>query len=972
MNIPFADNIDNTLENDQRVILRALITAPGQIEITARYDFNPEVAVFELYRWNYTHTETDSTSELTWLENPVVVVKDNIAFIQISDWKDDVNYVLKYQDEWINAYLSPTIGGVLDTHFNAEEITDFGVRIENNTAIFKVWSPPATDIEILLFDTSQQPLKTDKRLWMQKGENGVFTIILSADILKIANSFDGLFYQYRVYAYGKSTTSVDPCCFSMASFNPGSEDKIGKSAIVDLLNPKATPVDFHKNYSNAQFVANQNDLVAYEIHIRDFTSEPNVVNSNIAGTFLGAIEKVNYLKYLGITHVQLLPVMNFYTVHENDRSFSNSKSKSPNYNWGYDTHHFFALEGWYSTNANDPYSRIFEFKKLVQSLHDQGVGVIMDVVFNHTYLLETFDNIAPGCYFRYFEDYSVSSHTGAGFTLESRRKMVRKLIIDSLTFFVTHYHIDGFRFDLMGFMDHETISLIREKVGTAYNPSDKNELFLQGEGWLFSDLDVSASASGVNAATTKINYSTIENDIGIFNDVARDSISGNLHEKGFINGDYSQIDKVASVIVGGLKGFNPGAVTYNNSTYRNPYHLFANNPHNCLNFLSVHDGFTLWDKINLHCYDVKGFYRARLMRFASSILFTSQGKIILHGGDELLRTKPLADFDKESHRAFSSKWINIEEDASQFHENSYASSDFTNMIRWSRMNNQYAPIARRMVDYYKGLILMRRAIPAFRLNHRKSVLDSLKFIPSSPDIKNYIPSVYSDFKDVNLKEFTIHFIHGPIQKRLFLVGEVHEKSIGVNPLNNPFFVDFDQNGTGKITFYPSQILHFNLGEWGDGISLNFKLVSTPGAWDFLQSAYTKSGNNVVMIQGVSAIGEALVDLAIQNHWVGITPVKEETWIAYSIDNLSENEIAKDIPRTDFKQIIVAHNASDVDAHIFIDLIDSPEDWSVILDTNNAGISKLTYSKNPTNGETDVIIGENKIVVPYKSSVVIAR
>lgn len=969
---PFLNAFQNELYHCENNVLKyAFLLKPGVVEVVFIKEDEFEGDSFELLRWDYSNGNP-AQFEMKFVEFPSFEKVEHKILVHISNWDDGLNYVLKCKNEWVNVSLNPQIGGILDTYFHADGVNDFGVRISKNSAKFKVWSPPAAMVEILLFDKQQQLIPTKQPLWMKKVKSGVFSVELSTDILPSLESFNGLFYQYRVFAYGKSTVGVDPYCFSMASFNPNSDDKIGKSAIVDMDDLQALPEGFQKNYSNGKFMANFTDLIAYEAHIRDFTIQPNMVKSEIAGTFLGAIEKIDYLKSLGITHLQLLPVMNFYSVNELDRSFSDSKSRIQNYNWGYDPHHYFSLEGWFSKDANNPYGRIIEFRELAQKLHNHGIGVILDVVYNHTFLPDVFENIAPGCYYRLNDDYFISIHTGAGFTVESRRLMVRKLIIDSLTFFVNEYHVDGFRFDLMGFMDHEIMSLIRKKVGIAYNPADVDELILHGEAWVFSDLDISPKSNGINAATTKINYPKEKLNLGFFNDVARDSFSGNSHKIGYINGDFSQIDKVASAIVGGLKGVNPGAVSFNNSNFRAPYHSFANEPQNCLNFLSVHDGLTLWDKINLQCFDVSGFERARLMKLASAMLFTSQGKIILHGGDELLRTKPLAEFDKERQRAFTSKFVNEEEDVWYFHENSYASSDFTNMIRWSRLNNRYAPIARQMVDYYKGLIQMRRAIPALRFNLKSSVFDSFKFIPSSPEIAQIIPSVFADFKDEKLTNLTLRFILGPAKTRLYLAGEVHDEVSGLNPLQNDFFVDFDKNGAGVITFNKEQISKFDIGGWGDGISLNFKLVATPGKWDFLQGAYSEAGNNVVMIQGISAKGEAVIDLGIKNHWVGITPTQNEPWIAYSIDNLSENKVGFGIQKANFKQVIVIHNASDSHSFVFSKLIQNPDEWCVILDSMNAGITPLPYNSTPKKGETDVLIQKGVVAVPHKSSAVIAR
>jgi len=962
----------NLYRNKNQVLLHAFLVAPSTIEITLLDEKPSQNRDIEFWCWDYINQDEFGNFEKVFIEKFELPQSNTKITIQISRWDFNRNYIIKYNDEWATVFIDPTLGGILDTHFIALDEQNFGVHTINNTAFFSVWSPPAAKIELLLFDKNQNKIETQSPLLMQKSDCGVFNISVSSDVLPQANSFDGLFYQYLVFAYGKATLAVDPYCFSMTSFDPNGIDKIGKGAIVSMNNAQSLPENFTKNYSNSQFMANETDLIAYEIHVRDFTIQPGTVKPEIAGTFVGAISKIEHLKQLGITHVQLLPVMNFYTVNENIRSYSNSDALQSNYNWGYDPHHYFSLEGWFSTDAKNPYSRIIEFRELIKSLHNNRIGAIMDIVFNHTYLIETFENIAPGCYYRLTPNLNVSDQTGAGFTLECRRKMVRKLIIDSLKFFVKEYHIDGFRFDLMGFMDHETIRMIRKEVGMVYNPNNPNELILHGEAWVFSDLDTSQKSTDQYAATTKINYPWENLNLGIFNDISRDSFGGTPHKKGFIDGNCEEINQVATAIIGGIKEFNPGPVSFNDSVFRNPYNLYTKHPSNCLNFLSIHDGMTLWDKINLHCFDPSGYERARLMRFASAMLFTSQGKIILHGGDELLRTKPLSKIDREQHRAFTSPQTNEEEGTSYFHENTYCSNDFTNMIRWSRLNNQFAPIARQMVDYYKGLILMRRAIPALRLNNAENIKKSLQFISSSPFIKSIIPSVYSHFQDENLENLTLKFINGTPNQRCFLIGEIHPKGTEINPIYNPFEIQFCTTGTGEISFTKSQIEQFDIGKWGDGISLNLKLVFTAGNWESPQQSYTPDGKNVIMIQGVPEDGIVTIDLGVKNHWIGITPNLALPWIAYLIDNTIEYKVASHIQKTNFKQIMVVHNTADVVSEVPVDILDDPSEWYVILDANHAGIKPLEYAPNPMRGETDVLILKGKVLVPAKSSAVLAR
>ena len=786
----------NIFNNEQNTILKtAFIINPNLVRITLKNSEIINQGDLEIWEWDYGNFNIESNT-YNWINKQTPDFQQNNyeIFINFEQIDFNKNYIIAFKDEWLNIFLDPAIGGIIDTVFDANSQKDFGVKLNDDYAVFKVWSPPAARIDVIFYDENQNQISVDKTFSMIKDKQGVFSLMINSLDVENSESLEGLFYQYKVFAYGKAKLALDPYSFSMAAFNPNGDDKIGKSAIVSMKSGKSLPTNFRHSFSNSSIMANDVDLIAYELHIRDFTSQVGVVKHELSGTFVGATKKINYLKQLGITHVQLMPVMNFYTINETNRTFSNSEATNSNYNWGYDPHNYFSLEGWFSTDATNPYKRIIEFKELVNELHKNNIGVILDVVYNHTYIVETYENIAPTCYYRYNSEMKISGHSGAGPSLETRHSMVRKLIIDSLKHFVTEYHIDGFRFDLMGFIDHETMKLIRKEVGKVYNPNNINELILHGEAWIFSDLDTSENTTDINAATTKINYPKENINLAFFNDTSRDSYAGKNENRGFVQGNFLEIDRVVSAIVGGIKTYKTDNLTIHKDVFYNNYNLFAEYPSSCLNYLSIHDGLTLWDKINLSWQDSTGFERARLMRLASAMLFTSQGKIILHGGDELLRTKPLSKFDKERNRALTSQFVNEEENSCYFHENSYCSNDYTNMFRWDRMNNQYAPIVRNMIEYYKGLILMRRSISALRMNLTKNICNGLKFISISNNnciaylIDNTLENEYG--KGINKTYFS----------KIFVAHNASESScmIDIPKINNneEWSVILDSNNSG--------------------------------------------------------------------------------------------------------------------------------------------------------------------------------
>ncbi|MDD3876686.1 MAG: alpha-amylase family glycosyl hydrolase [Bacteroidales bacterium] len=951
----------------------AFITAPDRLEISLSVSLPADVQI-SLKTYNYdSYNQQTGQYDMLVIEMPEYIQDGDRIIIENYQFDLTKNYVLDINGINNNIYLSPEIGGIIDTYFDATDEMDLGLSYSGSNAKIKVWSPPAGRIDLLMFDRNQNPLVPKNELRFKNKGKGIWEIEVKPENFNNITSLDGLFYQFKVFTYGKARLALDPYAKSMAAFDTTGTDKIGKAAIVNMNSQKAKPVRFVNNYSNARSMANEVDMIAYEVHVRDFTIQPGLLEDNISGTFKGFIQKTDYLKSLGITHVQMLPVSNFYTVDENDRTYKGSNDSQGNYNWGYDPHNYFSLEGWYSTNANDPYIRIREYRELIQSLHDKNIGIIMDVVYNHCYIVETFENVAPGCYLRYDDNLNISGTTGAGPSIECRHKMVKKLMIESLVHFVKEYHVDGFRFDLMGFHDHETMVDIRNTVGAAYNVNNPYELILQGEAWLFSDIDTDVNATGINAATTKLNYPRQGEKIGFFNDSSRDSYAGRQQKNGFVQGDYKNFSKVASGIVGGLMGYDAGNSIINTPDFNDPYNLFADSPSSCLNYLTIHDGFTLWDKLNLSIKDPGKNKRAKIMRLASAMLFTSQGKVILHGGDEILRTKPLSGIDKESHRAHTSPETDEEEGTLYFHENTYCSNDYTNMIRWDRLENEFYEQANGMLSYYKGLIQMRRQLPCLRYKNAESIKNGLVFL--NKERVDSLSSSYSGFNDERLTSLEINFTNGPVSQRYFIAGEVYPRESEPNDAGaDMYYVDFDAHGNGSIRFSKAQISLFDLNKWGEAGSLNIKLVKTPGQWDSPMNAYTEMGNNVINPNGINLQQQVFFDLSVKDCVAGTSNFEAPQYLAYHLDNTLENEYATGIRSTLYSELIVVHNASADVLVLETTYIENPAEWVVILDSYNAGTKALTFSPVPTTqtGKTNVLIESHKLSIPSHSAAVIAK
>ncbi|PID87768.1 MAG: hypothetical protein CSB06_03795 [Bacteroidia bacterium] len=879
-----------------------------------------------------------------------IEIKNKREYILKSTFIPPFIYYISFMEDVIDVIISSEVNGVIDEVFYFPGMK-LGVERSLNYITVRFWCPTAGKVELLLFDKYQRPLEHSYPTQLKLKEHGYWVLKLP---IPITNQ-DIIYYQYRISTGTKIYIALDPYAISMAPFDPTLYgDNIGKGLLSDIDNicnskliikllaqkgyhnidsiPNdfsfsgednhnyylAVPENFKKSYSNAQYIQSTADIIAYELNIRDFTIEPGTISEDKSGTFLGLIEKIPYLKQLGITHVQLMPVNKAYTQKEMNRSYSGKDTKKSFYNWGYDPLNFFTLEGRYSTSPEIPHCRIKEFRMMIQALHDAGIGIILDVVLNHTFALHTLEYAAPGCWLRSEKSGYISDKTGAGFTIESRRKQVRSFIIDVLCFYIEKYHIDGFRFDLMSFLDKETLIEIRKQAGKCYNPDNIYELILQGEAWNFTDIPE-------EEAITKNDLIYGEN-IGYFNDSFRDSVAGNIPVHGFIQGNTYYTPVLASAITGGLYNYD-GFIPFRKNIFYDSYHSFASSPEECLNYISIHDGLTLWDKINLSIKDDTKKIRLQYIKFAYAILLTSQGRVILQSGDEILRTKPLASFDKEKHRAITSDRIDKEEDTVYFHENSYQSPDYTNQIRWSRLNNEYQTFSHSLLNYVQELIKIRKKYTAFHLPDAQSIQKSLQFL--SPEYTSGSQKQIHTFHSTYLTGFTIEFIHAPKNSVYYLTGEIHKKE--ANPKTNPYRIAFDAEGKGSITFTSEDIKNFDLKKWDKSRNLNFKLVHTSGEWDSSPLSYTSSGHNSISPECISPTGKITIDLS-----------KTDDKHIYNDTTANTRYIAYILTMTDYT-LYVIHNTQDTNFILPLDR-DIPEGkYKILIDRDQANITGIKKS-----------------------------
>ena len=490
----------------------------------------------------------------------------------------------------------------------------------------------------------------------------------------IPGDLKGLFYTFQMQT-GKKAMQETPGVFAKAVAVNGR-----RAAIVDMgeTNPEGWDND------RRPLTKSPVDLVIYEMHHRDFSISPTSGLKN-KGKFLALTEPkaVYYLKNLGVNAVHLLPSFDYASVDE-------SKPDVPQYNWGYDPLNYNVPEGSYSTDASCPVARIREFKQMVQALHKAGIRVILDVVYNHTFNIEesNFNLTYPGYYFRTTADGKISDGSGCGNETASEKPLMRQFMIESVLYWAKEYHIDGFRFDLMGIHDIETMNLIRK----ALDEVDPN-IYMYGEGW-----SAGTCAYPVEKLAMKANTRQLDR-IGAFCDDMRDAIRGPFnddHKAAFLGAIPGNEESIRFGIAGCIDHpqIDMSKVNYSKAPW-------ANSPAQMISYISCHDDMCVVDRLKASIPGITTDELIRLDLLGQTMVFTSQGVPFIYAGEEVLRDK------KGVH-------------------NSYKSPDSINAIDWT--NKDRYP---QVFDYYRGLMELRRNHPAFRMADASMVRQHLEFIPTS-------------------------------------------------------------------------------------------------------------------------------------------------------------------------------------------------------------------------------------------------
>lgn len=549
--------------------------------------------------------------------------------------------------------------------------SDLGLSYQGKKTVVKIWAPKAAAVKLRLYKDGDGGAAIET-INLQKSELGTWKTRVNRDIIN-------LYYTFQVLENGKWLLE-SPDIYAKAV---GVNGKRGMIVNITATNP------LNWAHDKKPVLKNFTDIILYELHIRDI-SISKLSGINHKGKFLGLAETgtkspdgaktgLDHLTELGITHVHLLPSFDFNSIDE-------TKPALNKYNWGYDPQNYNVPEGSYSSNPYDGNVRIREFKQMVQALHTKGIGVILDVVYNHTSnLASNFNQFAPFYFYRQKANGDYSDATGCGNETASEKAMMRKYMIASVVWWAKEYHLDGFRFDLMGVHDMETMNQISDTLHKI-DPA----IFIYGEGWTAGESPLPEAQRAVKKNTYLLHQ------VAAFSDDIRDGLRGpfsDVKEKGFISGKEGTAESVKFGIAASTR--HP-QIDYNKVNYSKA--PWAAEPYQAITYVSCHDDNTLFDRLAI---DNPGASEADLIKMdklAQAIVLTSQGVAFLHAGEEMLRTK-------------------------QGIANSFESPDSINEIDWSRKTKY-----RQVFNYYQSLVALRKHHPAFRMPSTKMIQEHLKFI----------------------------------------------------------------------------------------------------------------------------------------------------------------------------------------------------------------------------------------------------
>lgn len=635
---------------------------------SASYDLDEKVVKAEIV-----NAPEDVTDAFT-----ITGVEGEVAIKEVTGTNGSYEISLEEELDTLKAYQIEFNGNTYDivmpVIYSTEEFEskytytgdDLGAIWTENATTFRVWAPTAEAVSVNLYaGGSEANNNLIESIEMKADVNGTWVVTKDGDL-------NGTFYTYTVTINGEKTEACDP--YAKATGVNGK-----RAMVIDL---DSTDPEGWEDDTNPNADLSITDAVIYELHIRDLGTDENSGIENV-GKFLSLTEHgtttpngektgIDYIKDLGITHLHILPMYDYGSINE--------MASSDAFNWGYDPVNYNVPEGSYATDPYDGAVRVSEAKQMVQSLHNDGISVVMDVVYNHVYSGDEycFNKIVPGYFSRISDTGNYSSGSGCGNDTASERSMVKKYIVDSVLYWATEYHIDGFRFDLVGLIDTETINEIIEEVHKV-----RPDVIFYGEGWT---LDTEVTKEGYSM-TTQTNSQLVP-EFSFFNDTIRDGLKGSVFDNTDI-GYVSGADGYTSVIQEAFMGLSE----------------WCTSPSQTINYASCHDNNTLFDRLQESRPDASTEDLIKMNNLTAAIYMTSQGTPFLQAGEEMLRSK-------------------VNEDGT-FNHNSYNASDEVNSIKWANLEDE---TYQNVVNYYKGLIAFRKEHKALRMQTAEEVTSHITVV----------------------------------------------------------------------------------------------------------------------------------------------------------------------------------------------------------------------------------------------------
>lgn len=619
---------------------------------------------------------------------------------------------------------------------------DLGPNVVDNATTFKLWSPSATDVKINFYASATSE-GIEETIALSKGEKGVWSY-------SIPQNLHGKYYNYQVTVFGKTETVSDPYA--------SSSNANGVRSLVVDWSKMTTPV------APAPKVTSPSGVSVYETHVRDFTmnSSWNGEESK-RGKYLGMIEEgtklatgeatgFDYVKSLGVSHIQLLPIYDFNSVDEtklDDEAYKTAR-RNGIYNWGYDPYSYASLEGSYSSDPNDGFTRINEFKALVDAYNRVGIGVIMDVVYNHmpSEQLSTYNKIMPDYYFR------TNSYSGAGSDLASENAMVKNMMVQTTTSLAKNYNLAGFRFDLMGLLTKSSMQAVDASLR-----SFDEDILLYGEGWsMYGGDKYLPSETQAIQGSMKNADEALETEIGYFNDTYRDAMKGNVFndtDKGFMQIAYNGTDSEKA----GLEKLKEGVYDgISGSTYKNKWSQYYTGV--SINYTEAHDNLTLHDKLYMTNPDLSEAERNAIQSQANAITALSTGISFFHSGTEFARSKEMPVSWLTGDNAVTEKYSCTGEGDNKvcFVNDSYNFSDEINAIDWTLVNKNS-----EMVDSFKKVLTLRNSSdlavmkPTSFKDYSFQTLDSSVIGIAEDEVGEVISYKLSSLSEVSAKDVAVVF-----------------------------------------------------------------------------------------------------------------------------------------------------------------------------------------------------------------------